>query len=173
MGDAITCNHQHTYMESSCRFDCRFFMLKNLEGCGERKPASLSQKDIPNIRKLLTDRWLHGSTKLSRCLSVFWIPGYPSPRAPRPLQWPSFGLGAKWRPKPSKEEPHEKAPHEENDDKTAKDQKTLSRGAPHEERDQIYASSAQSCVEREDKIRRWCTVHATPTRGRPASTVPA
>jgi hypothetical protein len=49
--------------------------------------------------------------------------------------------------------------------KTAKDQKTSSRGVPHEGRDQICASSAQSCVEREDKVRRWRTVHATPTRG--------
>jgi hypothetical protein len=28
-------------------------------------------------------------------LSVFWIPGYPGPPAPGPLQRPSFSLGAK------------------------------------------------------------------------------
>jgi hypothetical protein len=72
----------------------------------------------------------------------------------------------------SKEDPHEEAPHEENGDKTTKDQKTSSRGVPHEGRDQICASSAQAYVEREDKIRRWRTVHATPLRGRLASVVP-
>jgi hypothetical protein len=50
-------------------------------------------------------------------LSVYWIPGYPGPPAPGPLQRPSFGVGAQTRPKPSKEDPHEEAPHEENDDK--------------------------------------------------------
>jgi hypothetical protein len=78
---------------------------------------------------------------------VFWIPGYPGPPAP------SFGLGANLRPKPSKEDPHEEVPHEENDDKTAKDQKTSSQGVTREGKDQIYASSAQSCVEQEDKIK--------------------
>jgi hypothetical protein len=77
------------------------------------------------------------------------------------------------RPKPNKEDPHEEAPHEENDDRTAKDQKTSSRAVPHEGKDQICASSACSGVEREDKVGRWHTVHATPTRGRPTSTVPA
>jgi hypothetical protein len=57
---------------------------------------------------------------------VFWIPGYPGPPVPRPLQRPSFGLGAKRRAKTNKEDPHEEAPHEENDDKIAKDQKTSS-----------------------------------------------
>jgi hypothetical protein len=49
-------------------------------------------------------------------MSVFWIPGYPGPPAPGPLQWPSFGPGVNRRPKPNKEDPHEEAPHEENDD---------------------------------------------------------
>jgi hypothetical protein len=59
-------------------------------------------------------------------VSVFWIPGYPGPPALGPLQQPSFGLGAKQRLKPSKEDPHEEAPYEENNDKTAKDQKNSS-----------------------------------------------
>jgi hypothetical protein len=48
-------------------------------------------------------------------MSVFWIPGYPGPPTPGPLQWPSFGPGFNRRPKPSGEDPHEEAPHEEND----------------------------------------------------------
>jgi hypothetical protein len=34
-----------------------------------------------------------GHAEKSRLVSVFWIPRYPSPPAPRPLQRPSFGLG--------------------------------------------------------------------------------
>jgi hypothetical protein len=48
-------------------------------------------------------------------LLVFWIPGYPGPLALGPLQRPSFGLGMERRQKPSGEDPHEEAPHEEND----------------------------------------------------------
>jgi hypothetical protein len=48
-------------------------------------------------------------------MSVFWIPGYPGPPASRPLQQPSFGPGVERRPKPSREDPYEEAPHEEND----------------------------------------------------------
>jgi hypothetical protein len=54
--------------------------------------------------------------KLWRYLSVFWIPGYPGPPAPGSLQWPIFGPGVEQRLKPSGEDPHEEAPHEENDD---------------------------------------------------------
>jgi hypothetical protein len=104
---------------------------------------------------------------------VFWMSGYPGPPAPGPLQRPSFSPGVNRRPKPNKEDPHVEAPHEENDDKTAKDQKTSSRGAPREGKDQICTSSACSGVEQEDKVRRWRTIHATLTRGRSASTVPA
>jgi hypothetical protein len=57
--------------------------------------------------------------------------------------------------------------------KTAKDQKASLRGVPHERKDQIYASSACSNAEQEDKDRRQRTAHATPTRGRPAPSVPA
>jgi hypothetical protein len=57
--------------------------------------------------------------------------------------------------------------------KIAKDQKASSRGVPRKGKDQIYASSARSSVEQEDKDVRWCTAHATPTRGRPAPVVPA
>jgi hypothetical protein len=55
--------------------------------------------------------------------------------------------------------------------KTAKDQKASLRGVPHEGKDQIYASSARSSVEQEDKDGRLRTAHATPTRGRPAPAV--
>jgi hypothetical protein len=48
-------------------------------------------------------------------LSVFWIPGYPGPPAPGPLQRPNFGPGEERRPKLSGEDPHEEVPHEEND----------------------------------------------------------
>jgi hypothetical protein len=57
--------------------------------------------------------------------------------------------------------------------KTAKDQKASTRDVPREGKDQIYASSARSNVEREDKVGKWRTVHATLTRGRPTYTVPA
>jgi hypothetical protein len=56
--------------------------------------------------------------------------------------------------------------------KTAKDQKASSRGVPREGKDQIYASSARSSVEQEDKDGRQRIVHATSTRGRPALAVP-
>jgi hypothetical protein len=49
-------------------------------------------------------------------LSVFWIPGYPGPPAPGPLQRPSFGPGVKRRTKAIEEDPPEEASHEENDD---------------------------------------------------------
>jgi hypothetical protein len=42
---------------------------------------------------------------------VFWIPGYPGPPAPGPLQRPSFGPGVKRWPKPSGEDPHEGKDH--------------------------------------------------------------
>jgi hypothetical protein len=54
-----------------------------------------------------------------RRLSVFWIPGYPGPPAPGPLQRPNFGPGEERRPKLSGEDPHE-----ENDGTMAKYQKT-------------------------------------------------
>jgi hypothetical protein len=49
-------------------------------------------------------------------LSVFWIPGYPGPPAPGPLQLPNFGPGVNRQPEPNGEDPHGEAPHEENDD---------------------------------------------------------
>jgi hypothetical protein len=87
-------------------------------------------------------------------MSVFWIPGYPGPPAPRPLQWPNFGPGEERRPKLSEEDTHEEAPHEENDSQTAKDQKTSSRAVPHEGKDHIQVSSAHLRAEQEDKVRR-------------------
>jgi hypothetical protein len=41
--------------------------------------------------------------------------GYPGPPAPGPLQRPNFGPGGEQRPKIYGEDPHEEAPHEEND----------------------------------------------------------
>jgi hypothetical protein len=58
----------------------------------------------------------HGGYNLHSHVSVFWIPGYPGPPAPGPLQRPNFGPGEERRPKLSREDPHEEAPHEENDD---------------------------------------------------------
>jgi hypothetical protein len=49
-------------------------------------------------------------------MSVFWILGYPGPPTPGPLQRPSFGPGVNRQPKLNEEDPHEEAPHEENDD---------------------------------------------------------
>lgn len=40
------------------RFDCGFFTLKNLEEKHGRMTASFSQKDLPNIRIIYTDKWL-------------------------------------------------------------------------------------------------------------------
>jgi hypothetical protein len=56
--------------------------------------------------------------------------------------------------------------------KTAKDQKTSSRAVSHEGRDHVHVSSVCFRVEQEDKSRRLCTVHATPTGRRPAFAVP-
>jgi hypothetical protein len=41
-----------------CRFDCRFFMLKNLEEKQGRAVPTYTQKDLPSIRKLYTEKWL-------------------------------------------------------------------------------------------------------------------
>jgi hypothetical protein len=81
--------------------------------------------------------------------------------------------GSKMKTEAQQRRPSEEAPHEENDDNTAKDQKTSSRGVPREGRNKIYASLAHSSVVREDNIRRWRTVHVSPTRERPAPAVPA
>jgi hypothetical protein len=99
-----------------------------------------------------------------RRLSVFWIPGYPGPPAPGLLQRPNFGPGEERRPKLSGEDPHEEAPHEENDGTMAKYKKTSSRAVPHEGKDHIHISSARFRAEQEDKSRRPRTVHATPDR---------
>jgi hypothetical protein len=57
--------------------------------------------------------------------------------------------------------------------KTAKDQKASSRVVPREGMDHIHVSSVRSSAKQEDKDRRQRTVHATPTRGRPAPAMPA
>jgi hypothetical protein len=97
-------------------------------------------------------------------MSVFWIPGYPGPPAPGPLQRPNFGPGEERRPRLNGEDPHEEAPHEENDGTTAKYQKTSSRAVPREGKDHFHVSSARFRAEQEDKGRRPRTVHATPDR---------
>jgi hypothetical protein len=45
------------------RFDCGFFTLKNLEERNGRRAATFTQDDLPNIRKLYTDKWLRGNNK--------------------------------------------------------------------------------------------------------------
>jgi hypothetical protein len=40
------------------RYDCGFFMLKNLEEEHERMVSWFTQNDLPNIRKLYTYKWL-------------------------------------------------------------------------------------------------------------------
>jgi hypothetical protein len=57
--------------------------------------------------------------------------------------------------------------------KTAKDQKSSSRGVPREGMDYIHVSSVRSSAEQEDKDGRQRTTHATPTKGGPAPAVPA
>ncbi|KAM0854454.1 hypothetical protein ACQ4PT_050427 [Festuca glaucescens] len=47
----------------SQRYDCGFFTLKNLEAFPSRMPATFSQKYMPNIRKLYTDKWLRFTKK--------------------------------------------------------------------------------------------------------------
>jgi hypothetical protein len=64
----------------------------------------------------------------------------------------------------SEEDPHEEAPHEENDNQTAKDWKTSSRAVSREGKDHIHVSSALLHAEQEDKVRRPRTAHATPDR---------
>jgi hypothetical protein len=48
-------------------------------------------------------------------LLVFWILGYPGPPAPGPRHRPIFSPGESNNPSQG-EDPHEEAPHEENDD---------------------------------------------------------
>jgi hypothetical protein len=57
--------------------------------------------------------------------------------------------------------------------KTTKDQKTSSRAVSREGMDHIHVSSVHFHAEQEDKDRRPCIVHATPTGRRPAFAVPA
>jgi hypothetical protein len=45
------------------RYDCRFFTLKNLEERHGRRMPSYTREDIPNIRKVYTDKWLRGDNK--------------------------------------------------------------------------------------------------------------
>ncbi|KAM0887850.1 hypothetical protein ACQ4PT_028729 [Festuca glaucescens] len=52
-------------------WDCGFFTLKNLEdGCIGRKQPPFSQKDLPAISKLYTDKWLRFNNKIQWQLFV-------------------------------------------------------------------------------------------------------
>lgn len=44
-------------------FDCGFFTLKNLEERHGRRMPTYTQKDLPNIRKIYTDKWLRWNNK--------------------------------------------------------------------------------------------------------------
>jgi hypothetical protein len=57
--------------------------------------------------------------------------------------------------------------------KTAKGQKASSRAVPRERMDHIHIRSVRSSAEQEDKDGRQRTIHATPTRGRPAPAMSA
>jgi hypothetical protein len=74
-----------------------------------------SGRDSPLRQGAEKSSWILPILIRRRWLSVFWIPGYPGPPAPGPLQRPSFGPGEERRPKPNGEDPHEEAHHEEND----------------------------------------------------------
>jgi hypothetical protein len=97
-------------------------------------------------------------------LSVFWIPGYPGPPAPGPLQQPSFGLGVERRLKPAEKTLMRRCLMRRTTTKTAKDQKTSSRAVSREGRHHIHVSSARFRAEQEDKGRRLHIAHATPDR---------
>jgi hypothetical protein len=97
-------------------------------------------------------------------LSVFWIPGYPGPPVPGPLQRPSFGPGVKRRPKLLKKTLMRRRLMRRTTTKTTKDQKTSSRASAGEGRDHVHVSSAHLRAEEEDKGRRPRTAHATPDR---------
>jgi hypothetical protein len=65
-------------------------MARNMKVC----TITTSSNVVSDASNLLT---LIGVEKMS----VFWIPGYPGPPTPGPLQWPSFGPGVERRPKPA------------------------------------------------------------------------
>jgi hypothetical protein len=77
---------------------------------------------------------------------VYWIPGYPGPPAPGPLQRPSFGPRSATKTEAQQRRPSRGGASWGERRWNAKDKKSFSRGTPREERDQIYDSSAQSCV---------------------------
>jgi hypothetical protein len=84
-------------------------------------------------------------------VSVFWIPGYPGPLAPGPLQRPSSGPGVKRRPKLVEKTLMRRRLMRRTMTKTAKDQKTSSRASAGEGRDHVHVSSARLCVEQADE----------------------
>jgi hypothetical protein len=89
-------------------------------------------------------------------LSVFWIPGYPGPPAPRPLQRPSFGPGEERRPKLlektlMRRRLMRRRFMRRTTTKPAKDQKTSSRAPAGEGWDHVHVRSARLRAEQEDK----------------------
>jgi hypothetical protein len=92
---------------------------------------------------------------------VFWIPWYPGPPAPRPLQRTSSGPGVERQPKPAEKTLMRRRLMRRTTTKTAKDQKTSSRASAGEGRDHVHVSSARLHAEQEDKGGRPRTAHAT------------
>jgi hypothetical protein len=66
----------------------------------------------PALRSL---RWARSRAGLSRATVGVLDTGYPGPLAPGPRHQPIFSLGESQQPNYG-EDPHEEAPHEENDD---------------------------------------------------------
>jgi hypothetical protein len=99
--------------------------------------------------------------KMMKTVLVFWIPGYPGPPAPGPLQRPNFGPGVERRLKPAEKTLMKRRLMRRTTTKTTKDQKASSRAVSREGRDHVHVSSARFHAEQEDKDRRPLTVHAT------------
>jgi hypothetical protein len=57
-----------------------------LEFCPDLSQRVYPDRNLPiMLVEFLRERW-----EIFTWLSVYWIPGYPDPAAPRPLQWPIF-----------------------------------------------------------------------------------
>jgi hypothetical protein len=166
------CTAHDLHAASSCRLQVRHVfttsasshgpLTTRFDACRWRAPQLLGALTLCSLERA------HLRARLSGLLSVFMIPGYPSPPAPGPLQGPSFTEDRS----PTKKTLIRRRLMRRTMTKTAKDQKTSSRGVPHEGTDHIHVSSVRSSVEQEDKDGRQHTAHAIPTRGRPAPAVP-